>query len=677
MASRAHHITLELSFGNGELRASLVHAGPALAAVQSWASRAVDLTAVRGLFDGISALLDRANRWGELDQGSRDLLRTRGMLLFDSVLPGPTKQVLRDLAGGTLTLVLDEALVFVPWELMHTGTGFLGLDWAVGRVVRTPRAVVGAARPAPEGPWRVLVLCDPRGDLIGSYYEGISLRDELDVERIRLTVDLRSSEVGVGDVKSLIREYDIIHYAGHAEAHPDRPSDSGWLLSDGVLSAEALFDLAGGPSFPRIVFSNACRSARVDGSLAASERGEVIFSLANAFLLSGVRHYVGALWDVPDEPACHLAIAFYDHLASGAAIGEAMRLARLDLVERYGPDTILWGSHVLYGDPAAICFEPDVPARAVPRPPAPLARPGAPVAHRPARPSVATRTRGRALAAAALPFSANDVAPKGRRWFAATWLWAVLLLFPAGLLGLDQGGATSAPRVLDGAYVASTAVERLPVPRPPSGSPGDLGRLSPGALAAPAEVDASEHRGPQLELVVQGDEPSDDAPREPRVMHSWDHFQLRIRLEAPAAIAVWHVSSQGEVSRLHPAEGDLEHIDHLGWFALPDRERWFYLDDRPGLERFILGVAPHGDEASERELDARLAELSQSLTATRERAAAERANTGDDLLLRGVGGSRALPRATPSGGDAGLVAAIDAALDAHYHAVRVIEVVHR
>lgn len=671
-----NRLTLDVSLTEGQLCTSVQRSGPAAAPIQTRATRPVALARVREIHDQMAAVLNRANRWGDLDRGSHELLRQHGQLLFDELLPGPVKQILRGLEGGEVTLVLDEALVFVPWELMHTGVGFLGLDHAVGRVIRTGRAVVGAPRPEPDGAWRMLILCDPRGDLMGSYLEGITLRDELDTSRARFDVDLRGSEVGTSEVKRLLREYDLIHFAGHAEIHHDRPADTGWLLSDGVLSPGDLLDLAGGPSFPRVVFSNACRSGTVEGPLVASSQGEAIFSLANAFLLAGVRHYVGTLWDVPDEPACHFALAYYDRLIAGAGHGEAVRAARWALRDRYGPETVLWASYVLYGDPAASAF----PASAVGAPavaevalevPRATTRPSlrahAPVGGRP-RPAT-TRVRGSARAIALEAPALDEAAVWLRRLAPAAGFVAVALV--AFLAWWLSRPAAVEARVIDGPVVASDVVASFPAPREVAAVPE-----GPRVAEAPA-VPAAGQTAPAAELVIlaQGDagsgERAEPIPLAPgAALASGDNFQLRFRLPHPGQVTIWHIASQGGVQRVHPAQGDAARVDHVGWNVLPSRDTFYFLDERRGTERFVLAwsatQAPSAQDVTDE-----LAPLANELTQLRR--AAPR-----PMVLRGLGGTRvADPSVDVPAREREIIGAILDVLAARYDDVRVVELGHQ
>lgn len=344
-------LRLDLEVTAGRLRAAL-H-GSDHAATR--AVRAFDRAAAERLATTIGAILNRATRWGDADQGSRELLRQHGELLFDAVLPASIKAALRRVAGrspaAALSVVADPALLGLPWELMHTGSAFLGLGFAVGRIARGLQAETSVPRSA--SPRRALVVCDPRGDLIGSYYEGLTLRDRLGEH---LDADLRSSEVKLDEVRRLLREYDIVHFAGHAEraANDGEGAERGWWLDDGVLGPGAIRELAGGRAFPRLIFSNACRSAGEGIALRAGTAG-----IAAAFLEAGVEHYIGTVHDVPDEPASLFALTFYEALVGSPAtgIGEAMRAAREVVAERYGSESIYWASWVLYGQPATPWLE--------------------------------------------------------------------------------------------------------------------------------------------------------------------------------------------------------------------------------------------------------------------------------------------------------------------------------
>ena len=74
-------------------------------------------------------------------------------------------------------------------------------------------------------------------------------------------------------------------------------------------------------------------------------------SLAEAFLLAGVHHYLGTFWPVSDAAAKHFAVELYGHLAKGGSFGEAVTRARRKLHALNMPD---WANYIHYGDPNAV-----------------------------------------------------------------------------------------------------------------------------------------------------------------------------------------------------------------------------------------------------------------------------------------------------------------------------------
>jgi len=254
--------------------------------------------------------------------------------------------VLRRERDRSLRLLVDSRLASIPFESMHTGEAFLGAKFAMGRVQTVGAGRAGATNDAVTG--RALVVCDPRGDLIGAYHEGLMVRDALTA--LGFLTDLRSTEVTTTDLLRMLRDYDLVHFAGHGE-RPDGERGGralGWWLKDDVLTAGLLGELAGGRRLPRVVFSNACRSAGADGG---AERTE---SLAETMLALGTEVFIGTICDVPDEVAGLFALSFYEALAAGVGAGEAMRVARAGLAARYGASSVHGAAWALHGEPDAV-----------------------------------------------------------------------------------------------------------------------------------------------------------------------------------------------------------------------------------------------------------------------------------------------------------------------------------
>jgi len=93
------------------------------------------------------------------------------------------------------------------------------------------------------------------------------------------------------------------------------------------------------------VVLSACASA--GGAVLA---GEGLQGLSSAFLAAGVPTLVATLWPVDDLATARLMERFYDRLADGATVGQALREARAESA-RQGEALADWSAFVVVGDP--------------------------------------------------------------------------------------------------------------------------------------------------------------------------------------------------------------------------------------------------------------------------------------------------------------------------------------
>jgi len=277
-------------------------------------------------------------------------LRKTGFLLWEHLFTPSVRSALLKIPACSLSLLLDEELSFCPWELAFDGREFLCLKFGVGR-----RLAIHSEAPPPSCPpgerLRMLVLADPTGDLPSAYKEGVNIRKQFSGGNGRITIDFKSQNIDSFFVKQCLRDYDIVHFAGHGEFDQDDPEGSGWLLADARFSCRDIRAMGGGVPLPGLIFSNSCHSARVAPEEADGDGcRRQAYSQASAFLLAGVRHYLGSAYPVEDRSALIFAQAFYSALFSGRSIGDSARGARCALLSA-SPEGAAWAGYVLYGDP--------------------------------------------------------------------------------------------------------------------------------------------------------------------------------------------------------------------------------------------------------------------------------------------------------------------------------------
>ncbi|MEN6643102.1 MAG: CHAT domain-containing protein, partial [Armatimonadia bacterium] len=125
---------------------------------------------------------------------------------------------------------------------------------------------------------------------------------------------------------------DLLHIATHGYADPDVPEFSGLLLAgEGEKQYDTLtaLDIYMWPLKARLVTLSACQTA-----LGKTVEGEGMMGLTRAFIYAGAQDVLCTLWPVADESTKALMTAFYENLAQGQAVEEALRGAQTELAAK-------------------------------------------------------------------------------------------------------------------------------------------------------------------------------------------------------------------------------------------------------------------------------------------------------------------------------------------------------
>ena len=349
-------LVLEISRQNSVLAMSIFEQKELASTVRHYSRCSISFHEVNKLCQEITSILNRTNRKGILEIDLVDSLKKTGQLLWDHLFTRQVKDRLKTSSLKDLILSLDEELIHIPWELLYTGEDFLCLRFNLGRVIRTKEKLSPSQYRSFQGALKMLILANPTNDLKSAYLEGTFIKNQFDKKRKELNIDFKSTYIDTLYVKKNLRDYDIVHFAGHCEYDSDEPKNSGWVLSDGRFTTQDVYALGETLSLPTLVFSNACHSAQVTQDLVSLDYQEKTYSLATAFLFSGVRHYIGTIRKIEDPVSLTFAQEFYTYLISGRSVGECLRLGRMKLIEKYGITAISWASYLFYGDPNFVLF---------------------------------------------------------------------------------------------------------------------------------------------------------------------------------------------------------------------------------------------------------------------------------------------------------------------------------
>lgn len=273
-------------------------------------------------------------------------LRSRGRHWYRHLIPEKLRTELRTLAtfGGSLQVTSEEA--WLPWELFH-------LSEDDGEETRFLVEAFDLARWFPQTPpvrelplSRVAVVrCSERLNAGEAEEQSLRAHSEHARRRVEL-VPARWHEVtaALGDGR-----YDGWHFITHGSAARRLADDVPIQLDDDPLDPLDLENASRGVRARRpFVFLNACHSGRT---------GDEVVGLGGwprRLAEHGAGGVLGPLWAIDSEEAAAFAGLFYDHFFRGRTLGESVRLARLDLRDRF-PAGTGWVSYALYGDPSARC----------------------------------------------------------------------------------------------------------------------------------------------------------------------------------------------------------------------------------------------------------------------------------------------------------------------------------
>ncbi|WP_067489627.1 CHAT domain-containing protein [Actinomadura hibisca] len=310
---------------------------------------------VRQLSDRIDQVLQAALGNGD-DRGAEHHaeLAEHGGALYRALFPrvhGSVPDLVARLNEATGPLLVRTNEMTVPWELVHDGTGFLGLTRDLGRFSVVQRRVVKGR--AINGIRRALIVGDPLGDLAASAQEAEHLAAWLSERGTDCTLLLRERANLVDVQRELANaSYDLFHFCGHVAR--DNESGAGLMLHGRSLLDKAMLQVIPSTGVPPVVFINGCDSA-----------GRVA-NLCVAFMASGAKAVVGTRAEVAEDGARRFAEEFYQRLLSDSTVGRAVREARAELMD--GTDAA-WASFLLYANPAVRIggAPPDVPGEHRPK----------------------------------------------------------------------------------------------------------------------------------------------------------------------------------------------------------------------------------------------------------------------------------------------------------------------
>ncbi|GHO44794.1 AAA family ATPase [Ktedonospora formicarum] len=295
-----------------------------------------------------------------------DVQQVLGRFLFDSLLPASLQKALREL---DIPLILKTNTPELPWELMFDSSQkpgcYLCQTLSIGRTSHTYQErdpfqpgtfVERQARKLGKRenqPLSILFLVNPTGEYNGAEEEIATLCTSLPETVGRIILYRQQANQLELRMRSSAENPLILHYAGPL------PLISGHepvlaLAGNSRLDADTIEHISLSLSKRPLIFLSYYeeeRQTRVGSNLREQqERDEHTERLANRFLAAGAGAVIAMRWPTNPMRAREFMELFYQDIADGVTLGEALRRTRQNLAQQHTNDTT-WASFLLYGDP--------------------------------------------------------------------------------------------------------------------------------------------------------------------------------------------------------------------------------------------------------------------------------------------------------------------------------------
>ena len=146
-----------------------------------------------------------------------------------------------------------------------------------------------------------------------------------------------------------LSEFKILHFATHGVI-----DDEDWwrssliflpdkdFLEDGSLQPREIYDLKLNSD---LVVLSACQTGM--GKL---EKGEGVMGLGKSFLNTGTKSVIASLWNINDRSTAQFMKYLYKNLIEGKSKAEALKLAKIEMINSKFSHPFHWAAFILMGD---------------------------------------------------------------------------------------------------------------------------------------------------------------------------------------------------------------------------------------------------------------------------------------------------------------------------------------
>jgi hypothetical protein len=246
-----------------------------------------------------------------------------------------------------LRLYLQPGTEWVPWELLHDGSTFLGLKFCMARLPIMPHGteIRGPRQREVRQVFNLLANQVLTNGVLPTWESTFGPHSPRTAWECRYPSNGGAAPT-VNEIDAA-RSADIVHITCHGGLKGEN-NETYWTLdhnSHDELTyhiTTVLLDNVQFSSRP-LIFGNACQSA--SGAIDLRLKG-----LATSFIKSGALNFIGTFAPISKSVAVEFAHRFYQRLFSAMPIGEALRATKQSFADQNHPDPS-YLFYCLYGPP--------------------------------------------------------------------------------------------------------------------------------------------------------------------------------------------------------------------------------------------------------------------------------------------------------------------------------------
>ena len=291
-----------------------------------------------------------------------DALLSLGRTLFDTILPDLLREEIRRLDAP---LIIHTNTPDIPWELLYDGKPkqggrYLCLVNSVGRLIyhdkvrdQSTAFLDRAKRKFPKKDSQslsILFLVNPTSERTSAEEEVVSLCTSLPETVSRTILYRQQANQLEMRLHTNTEPPHVLHYAGPMPVVTGHSEPMLLLAGNSRLDRATMEQLFQGQGKHPLVVLSVHQDEHTPKQVSQSEREKTLERVADMLLTAGAGAVLSTRWPLNQQRMREFVALFYQDIADGVAIGEAVRRTRQSIAQQYSDDPS-WSSFILYGEP--------------------------------------------------------------------------------------------------------------------------------------------------------------------------------------------------------------------------------------------------------------------------------------------------------------------------------------